>query len=78
MTALKVGRWFIKKERWNLQKLEQIFRADTKRVRPTNNSYKLFLNDEHAESHAWTLAETLDTLEKTMWIIDGNSIKVPS
>jgi len=77
-TALKVGRWFIKKKRWNMQKLEEIFRADTKRSRPTTNSYQLFLNDERADSRAWTLDETFDILEKTVWITDGNSIKVPS
>ena len=61
-----------------MQKLEEIFRADTKRSRPTTNSYQLFLNDERADSRAWTLDETFDILEKTVWITDGNSIKVPS
>jgi len=68
-TTLKVGRWFIKEEPWNLQKLEEIFRADTKRWRPTNNSYALFLNDERADSRAWTIDETFDMLEKTAWIV---------
>ncbi len=51
-TVLKVGRWFIEEECWDIKKLKRIFRADTKRRRPTYDSYQLFLDDEKAPSHA--------------------------
>lgn len=66
-TALKIGRWFIKREHWNLEKLKQIFRADNKRQRDTYDSYELFLNDAHTTSRAWTAREALRKLGETPW-----------
>jgi len=65
-TTLKVGRWFIKKENWNLAKLQQIFRADDKRCRTSHDSYQLFLEGKSLDSRAWTNKEaTRKLLEKT-------------
>jgi hypothetical protein len=59
--VLRTGRWMIVRESWDLPKLRTIFRADTKRRRPTYDSYRLFLDDHKATSRAWT-ADELDTL----------------
>ena len=69
-TALKVGRWFIIKEKWNLQKLKQIFRANTKRHRSTYNSYQLFLDDRKASSKAWNVEEMIEHYSKTPWTVN--------
>jgi hypothetical protein len=58
-TVLKVGRWFIVREHWDFEKLQQIFKADHKRCRPTYDSYPLFLEDKSANSRAWTSQEVL-------------------
>jgi len=63
---LAVGRWFIKRENWNLEKLQQIFRADTKRQRSTYDSYTLFLNDKSAPSTSWN-AQQLNDLYEQPW-----------
>jgi hypothetical protein len=63
---LAVGRWFIKSEEWNLEKLQQIFRADTKRQRSTYDSYTLFLNDKSAPSTSWN-AQQLNDLYEQPW-----------
>ena len=67
VTALRVGRWFIQREHWNLAKLKQIFRADSKRARNTFDSYQLFLEDAHTASRAWTVPEALQKLGETPW-----------
>ena len=69
--TLKVGRWFIKREHWSLNKLKQIFRADTKRHRPTQDSYQLFLDDRQEPSRSWTITEAIASIEKTPWIVDA-------
>jgi type IV secretory pathway component VirB8 len=66
VTNLAVGRWFIKRENWNLEKLQEIFRADTKRHRSTYDSYTLFLNDESAQSESWN-AQQLNDLYEHPW-----------
>jgi hypothetical protein len=66
VAQLAVGRWFIKREEWNLQKLTQIFRADTKRQRSTYDSYTLFLNDKSAPSTSWN-AQQLNDLYGQTW-----------
>ena len=68
--VLKIGRWFIKKEHWNLKKLKHIFRADTKRKRPTYDSYELFLDDLKADSRAWTWQEAKKKMGETRWAIE--------
>jgi len=67
--ALKVGRWFIKKETWDIDKLKTIFRADDKRCRPTYDSYQLFLDNKSVGSRAWTTQEALKKLGETPWTI---------
>lgn len=67
VTALRVGRWFIQREHWNLAKLKQIFRADGKRCRETLDSYQLFLEDTRSASRAWTVREALQKLGETPW-----------
>lgn len=67
VTSLKIGRWHIKRETWNIKKLKEIFRADTKRKRPTQDSYQLFLDDAKASSRAWTYTESIEILEKIPW-----------
>lgn len=66
-TALKIGRWFIKREHWNLEKLKQIFRADDKRCRETYDSYQLFLDGTRSTSLAWTARQALAILEEKRW-----------
>jgi hypothetical protein len=66
-TALKIGRWFIKREHWNLEKLKRIFQADTKRCRDTYDSYQLFLDGTQSRSIAWTARQALDVLEEKQW-----------
>jgi len=78
VTALKIGRWFIKRERWDLNKLKQIFRADDKRRRPTYDSYQLFLDDASAPSRAWTAHEAIEKLEATEWTVDVRKFGVSS
>jgi len=73
VTTLAVGRWFIKKEEWNLEKLKQIFRADTKRQRETYDSYNLFLNDKNAQSKAWN-TQQLNELYGQTWQFKTNAI----
>lgn len=68
--VLKIGRWFIKKEHWNLKKLKHIFRADTKRKRPTYDSYQLFLDDRKADSRAWTYREAKKAMGETAWAVE--------
>jgi len=67
IASLKIGRWHIKQERWNLAKLKQIFRADTKRKRLTQDSYQLFLDNKSASSRAWTYAESIAALDNMPW-----------
>jgi hypothetical protein len=66
VAKLAVGRWLIKREEWNLEKLKQIFRADTKRQRSTYDSYTLFLNDKNAPSTSWN-AQQLNELYGQTW-----------
>jgi hypothetical protein len=54
---LKVGRWHIKKERYGLDTIKRLLRADNKRHRANYDSYQLFLDDEKQGSRAWTLDE---------------------
>lgn len=68
VTSLKVGRWFIKKERWNFEKLKRIFRADDKRHRETYDSYQLFLDGAAQGSQAWTAEEAQQKLSKRQWV----------
>lgn len=65
--VLRVGRWFITREYWNLKKLKFIFRADTKRIRPTYDSYQLFLDNDSASSHAPTTEDVFRALSKEKW-----------
>jgi hypothetical protein len=67
VTTLKVGRWFIKQEHWNLEKLKQIFRADDKRCRHSYDSYQLFLEDKSLNSRAWTITEATQKLSQKQW-----------
>jgi hypothetical protein len=62
--TLKIGRWFIAREQWDLDKLKQIFRADDKRCRESYDSYQLFLDNNRLDSRAWTAREALLKLEK--------------
>jgi len=57
VTVLKVGRWHIKKERYDLDTIKRLFRADDKRHRANYDSYQLFLDGERQGSRAWTLDE---------------------
>lgn len=68
--TLKIGRWFIKKEHWNLDKLKQIFRADPKRCRATYDSYQLFLEGKSQTSQAWTAQQAINKLAETPWKIE--------
>lgn len=57
VTVLKVGRWYIKKEYYSLEKLRFLFRADNKRRRENYDSYQIFLDGKEQSSRAWTLDE---------------------
>jgi hypothetical protein len=66
---LKTGRWYTKKEQWNLPKIKRIFRADYKRNRTPEgkdgnpgyyDSYQLHLDDRMQMSRAWRYDEVLD------------------
>jgi hypothetical protein len=70
VAAMKVGRWFIKKECWDIHKLKQIFRADDKRSRSSYDSYQLFLDGECVGSRAWTCCEATRRLGQTPWIAE--------
>lgn len=67
VATLKIGRWYILREKWDFKKITQIFRADTKRCRPTQNSYALFLKNANASSRAWTYTQSLDALINRHW-----------
>jgi hypothetical protein len=69
VTALKIGRWFIKSEQWDLEKLKQIFRADDKRHRASSDSYQLFLDGKSLDSRAWTVTEANDKMVTKAWNI---------
>jgi hypothetical protein len=58
VTHLRVGRWWLRKERWDLTKIKRIFRADDKRCRVSRDSYQLFLDGQSQPSRAWTLEES--------------------
>jgi hypothetical protein len=70
VTALRVGGWFVEKVEWNLAKLKEIFRADTKRKRDNPDSYQLFLDGKSATSRSWTVDEALRLLETTPWQLE--------
>ena len=67
--TLKIGRWYIQQDHWNLEKLKEIFRADNKRCRPTYDSYQLFLDGKSVSSRAWTAKESLQQLAETPWTV---------
>jgi len=67
IASLRIGRWHIKQEKWNIVKLKMILRADTKRKRPTQDSYQLFLDDKSASSRAWTYDESIAALDNMPW-----------
>jgi hypothetical protein len=58
VTHLRVGRWWLQKERWDLSKIKRIFRADDKRCRVSRDSYQLFIDGQSQTSRAWTLEES--------------------
>lgn len=68
-TRLKVGRWTIIQENWDLKKIKKIFRADTKRQRPTYDSYQLFLDDKMASSRAPTIEEVINEWSRRQWVV---------
>ena len=68
VTDFKIGRWFIMREHWDLEKLKQTFRADGKRNRSTYDSYQLFLDGKSAQSRAWTAHEAVEQLSKETWL----------
>jgi len=67
-TVLKTGRWFVAREKWNIEKLKQIFRADTKRNRTSYDSYQLFLDDQNQPSKSWTTTELTHMLQERKWM----------
>ena len=65
--SLRVGRWFIVREHWNLAKIKEIFRADDKRVRSTYDSYQLFLDGKKVSSRAPTTDDVFNALNRKKW-----------
>ncbi len=58
VAVLKVGRWHIRKERYDIPTIKRLFQADNKRYRDNYDSYQLFFDGEKQPSRAWTLDET--------------------
>lgn len=54
---LEIGRWEVIKERYDIDRLAQMFQADDKRVRPDYDSYTLAQEGKNAASRAWTWRE---------------------
>lgn len=54
---LRIGRWEVLKENYDIDRLERLFKADDKRVRPDYNSYRLCQQKKAVKSRAWTWQE---------------------
>jgi len=67
---LRVGGFYVQTVEWDLAQLKRIFRADSKRMRPTYDSYQLFLDRQSATSRSWTVDEALSLLAETPWHTD--------
>ena len=54
---LRIGRWKVIKENYNIDRLEKLFKADDKRIRSDYNSYRLCQQKKAVKSRAWTWQE---------------------
>jgi len=60
---------------WDLAQLKRMFRADSKRMRPTYDSYQLFLDGKAATSRAWTVDEAMRDRMHTPWHIETGKLQ---
>jgi hypothetical protein len=68
VTSFKVGRWWVKREKWDIEKLKRIFRADNKRCRYDYDSYGLFLRGDSCNSRAWRADELMQKRGRSRWL----------
>ena len=54
---LRIGRWKVIKENYDMDRLERLFKADDKRIRPDYNSYQMCQQKKAFRSRAWTWQE---------------------
>lgn len=69
---LQIGRWKVLKERYNVEKLARLFRADDKRRRQNYNSYKLAQQKKASTSQSWNYEKWkkyMNEEKNEMWVI---------
>lgn len=54
---LRIGRWKVIRENYDIDRLERLFKADDKRIRSDYNSYRLCQQKKSIKSRAWTWRE---------------------